>query len=99
MDKLEEDFEAIYESMIGMLKPEYRLDWVEDAFVEGTVLYQSYERIWQAEDRICWRLGLECTIGDPDMGAILGGITTMKRDIGRRMFYLTLEYVKRGYQV
>ena len=95
----EEDFDAIYETIIGSLKPEYRLDWVKNSFVEGTRLYDEYEILWDALEKLGWRMGLEYPLEDPDIGHALGAVTAIKRIIAREMFHYTLEYVRRDYQI
>lgn len=49
--------EAVYDSLIGNLIPEYALDWVEEIFVPGHPCYETYSRMLEAYQRVCTRLG------------------------------------------
>ena len=50
--------EAVYQTLIGQLLPEYQVPGVENAFAPGNVCNHLYQRIYEAKLRLCQRLGV-----------------------------------------
>lgn len=94
MDKFEQDFEAIYETVCGELIPGCRVPWVENAFVPGTVLSQAYRDFWEAREQLCQRCGIEWE--DEALELFMNGIHRLRKDIAWRMFRYGVEYAERA---
>lgn len=97
MEKLEKDFQAIYDSMHGYLKKEYRIPWVKNVWEEETGFKLAYDDFWTVREHLCQRYGIDWD--DEDLERIMNGIMNLDEDLCRRMFQYTIEYAKRGYQL
>ena len=81
--------EYIYESMIGELVepcPE-----IENAFAPGQRCAALYEEIFQANMRLCQRLGVE---EDPDVECIINNFFTINRELCIRMYQYGIQAKK-----
>lgn len=92
MQKLEKDFQAIYNSVTGGLKKEYRVPWVGNAWKDQTAYRQAYADFWTAREHLCQRFGMDWE--DEDLERFMNGILDLEEDLCRRMFYCTIYYVQ-----
>lgn len=77
-----QSFESVYETMIGMYRPEYAPAQIENAFY---VCMEEYGNMRDAYERICDRLG--CESGeDPDLDAMVDALETIQKELCRRMY-------------
>ena len=75
------DIEHIYETLLGE-----RLDpfpGVENAFAPGSRCAACYKEIYEANQRLCDRLGVE---EDPDVEAIIDKFFEITRELSLKMF-------------
>lgn len=56
--------ERVYETLLNVLRPKYRLPWVEPIFVPGKPCYEAYSRMHDAYERLRDRLGVVDEDGD-----------------------------------
>lgn len=73
--------EWIYYTMMGEM--EIRFPGVEDEFAEGTRCEGLYREIFEANMRLCERLGME---EDSDVELIISNFFTMNRELCLRMY-------------
>lgn len=85
-NRFEEEFDAVYSTMIGTINEECRVPGIENAFAEGNSCQREYTMALAARDRICQQLGLE----DPneDLEILLGCMEAIQWDLCRRMYAL-----------
>ncbi len=85
-DQFEEDFDAVYSTMIGTMRREYRVPGIENAFAEGGKCDREYTMMVAARERICQQLGLE----DPneDLEIMVGCLEAIQEELCRRMYAL-----------
>ena len=90
MDKTEKDFRWLYQMMCGYVDAEYPYDWVDNAFVEGTVFSRAYEDFWTARENLCRRYGMDWEV--VELERFMNGIMALTEDVARRMFYIGIRY-------
>lgn len=73
--------EEIYLSMMGELVSPVR--GVENAFEPGSICEEIYQKIYQANFRICERLGVE---EDSDVESIISNFFALNRELCIRMY-------------
>ena len=82
--------EQVYDSLLGMLQPEYALDWVENIFTEGSVYNRLYGDVRKAYERLCARLG---TVDeDDDVEIIINAMLDNERIVALKMFEYGIIY-------
>ena len=81
MSQLAQD---VYDSLCGELLPEYRLEWVENAFREGAFCAEAYAAAYDARLRLCARLG---TDEDADVETIFDSLLAIQRTLCLAMFH------------
>ena len=80
-----QDFKSVYETMIGMYRPEYAPAQIENAFYPGGFCMEEYGNMRDAYERICDRLG--CESGeDPDLDAMVDALEAIQKELCRRMY-------------
>ena len=84
--------EQVYDSLLGMLQPEYALDWVENIFTEGSAYNRLYGDVRKAYERLCVRLG---TVDeDDDVEIIINAMLDNERIVALKMFEYGVVYGK-----
>ena len=78
------DFDDTYESMLGLRLPESSVPRVEDAFSEGSLCQREYDRMRDAYERLCSRLGAGDE--DPDLNTMVDAMEAIQRDLCERMY-------------
>ena len=96
MGTLEDDFNAIYEAMLG---DSDRIPWVRNAWNDDTAIARGYETLWQCREMLAERLGIEDFAEDADLEAMMEAVSAIQKDLCRRMFYCTVRYAMKGYEV
>ena len=76
--------QEIYDSLWGGTIEEYRIPWVEDATVEGSLCMKQYVRILEAYERLVARLGQ--TDEDQDVETIINSMLDIQRELCLKMF-------------
>lgn len=76
--------EQVYESLMGLLRPEYCLNWVETIVVPGQPCYEEYARMRKAYARLCQRLGVQDE--DADVEIIVDALLNYGRISALEMF-------------
>ena len=79
------DFDDTYESMLGLRLPESSVPGVEDAFSEGSLCQREYDRMRDAYERLCSRLGAGDE--DPDLNTMVDAMEATQRDLCKRMYH------------
>ncbi len=78
------NFEDIYETMLGLREEGFQVPGVENAFSDGSLCAESYEKMRSAYARICFRLGVQDE--DPDLETIVSAMEAIQRDLCRRIY-------------
>ena len=97
MDRIREDFELIYQKVIGNMKKDTSIPWVEDAFVKGTDFAQAYDIFWEVRENLCRRFSIDWE--DEDLEGFMDAVITLERDLAQRMFYYGMVYARRNYKL
>ncbi len=77
-------FEEIYETMLGIRIPEAQIPGVEDAFAEGELCDLAYGQMRKAYLRICARLG--SGEEDADLDEMVFQMERIQEELCRRMY-------------
>ena len=80
------EFEAIYDSLRGLLLPEYAAAGVENAFQEGSLCDTAYKEMLDAYERLLDRLGVKDE--DEDVEIIISSLLRIQDHLAQRMFVL-----------
>ena len=79
--------ELIFDLMIGSLDlknyPVTESDYVENEFSQGSFCDETYERIYEANRRLCERLGVE---EDKDVESIIEGLMDVGKHLALKMY-------------
>ena len=94
MDTLKKDFEKIFHSLTGMIRPQYRVLWTPNISVEGTPYAQAYQILWDARMQMVENYGIEFECDE--LEDIMNAILDVEDEIGFYMFQMGMEYEKRG---
>ena len=97
MQELEKDFQKLYNSVNGSLRQEFRVPWAGSVWEEETEYQKAYADFWTAREHLCQRFGIDWE--DMDLELFMNGALALEEDICRRMFWCTIEYAKRGFQL
>ena len=76
--------ENIYDTLTGSLKEEYSIPGVENAFESGSLCDRLYEQVYQANIRLCDRLGQ--IDEDPDVEIIINNLMEICRHLSLKMY-------------
>ena len=85
-----QDFDAFYESLLGLRTGDAALPGVENAFRQGSSCDLEYEQILQARQRLYQRLGVEEE--DEDMEIIFNSFLRIQNEIAEIMFHLGMRH-------
>ena len=91
--------EKIYEAVLGAYVDE--ADYViqnvriQNEFAEGKTCGEVYKRVYEANRRLCERLGVD---EDPDVEMIIDGMLDITRVVAQRMFQYVAVYEKNDDQ-
>ena len=77
--------EAVYETLIDDLIEPYQIPGVENAFADGSLCDRLYQEVYQANLRLCKRLGQ--TEADPDVETIINNLLEINKQIGLKMYH------------
>ena len=77
----------VYDGMNGLLEKDKcqtaELKMVQDEFVDGLFCEQAYEEVFQANQRLCQRLGVAA---DKDVGSIINNLLAISRHLALKMY-------------
>lgn len=76
--------ELIYETLLDVLVPAYRLPCVENLFAPGQPCYENYNDVLDAYERLRERLGVEND--DEDVEIIITSLLSMGKTVALKMF-------------
>ena len=76
--------ENIYDTLTGSLWEEYCVPGVENAFADGSLCARLYEQVYQANLRLCDRLGQMDE--DPDVELIISNLLQIARHLSLQMY-------------
>ena len=96
MSRFEDDFKAIYDSMLGDTK---RAPWVRDAWKDDTGFARGHRMLWERRESLAERLGVEDFSEDEDMEAMMYAVEDIQEDLCRRMFYCTIRYARKNFKI
>ena len=82
--------EQVYETMMGHLIPECRLNWVETIFVPGSDCYEAYDDMCDAYEQLRERIG--AIDEDPDVETIINSLLLYGRISAMKMFEYGRKY-------
>ena len=91
MDKLAR---RVFETMTGMLIPEYRVPGVENLAVRGTPYDEACKIAWEARLRLSERLGTDDQ--DEDLLDLVNAMDGVQEIIAIEMFKKGYEFAKNG---
>lgn len=77
--------ETVYQTLTDALPEHYQVPGVENAFAPNAPCTKLYEQIYQANLRLCKRLGK--TESDPDVELIINNFLEINHHIGLKMFH------------
>ena len=80
------EFERIYNSLRGLLLPEYTAAGVENAFQEGSLCDTAYKEMLEAYQRLLDRLGAKDE--DEDVEIIISSLLRIQDYLAERMYNL-----------
>ena len=83
-------YEEIYNNMIGLYDSEHSMESVENAFAPGSECSLAYEKMRDAYERLCQRLGVEKG-EDRDLEIMVASMETIQKELCRRMFLYGLQ--------
>ena len=83
------DFSEVYDAMLGESSP---IDGINDAFAEGSFCAEQYEIMWKAYTRLLDRLNQPGE--DPDIEIIRGTLSSIQRELCRRMYQYGAQFGK-----
>lgn len=87
--------ENVYEAVLGAYADEadYVIQNVQikNEFVEGQPSSEAYKRVYEANRRLCERLGVD---EDPDVEMIIDGMFEITRIVGEKMFEYGAVYAR-----
>ncbi len=81
----------VYESMLGLLEPEYRLPWAADIFQPGLPCHEEYSRMMLAHQRLCEKMQVQ---DDPDLEIIVQSLLKYAEILSLEMFKAGITYQK-----
>lgn len=76
--------ENIYHTLTGALVEEYAISGIENAFAEGSLCEELYREVYEANMRLCTRLGQ--TDSDPDVEIIINNLLRICNHLSLKMY-------------
>ena len=77
--------ESVYETLTDALSEPYQVPGVENAFAEGALCSRLYREVYQANLRLCQRLGQPDA--DPDVETIINNLLQINRHLCLKMYH------------
>ena len=77
--------ESVYETLTDVLNEPYQVPGVENAFAEGTLCTGLYREVYEANLRLCERLGQP--EDDPDVELIINNLLQINKHLCLRMYH------------
>ena len=81
-----ENFQQIYETMLGLLEPEACVPGIENAFADGSFCADQYEKMRSAYERLCTRLNVRNE--DQDLNTMVDSMEAIQKELCRRIYLL-----------
>ena len=85
-----EQIEAIYATLVGVMREEFRVPGVENLFVEGSDCMNCYSDMLAAYERLCDRLGV--IDEDTDVEVIICSLRKIEQQVSRKMFEYGMKF-------
>ena len=85
-----EQMEAIYATLVGVMREEFRVPGVENLFTEGSECMNCYSQMLTAYERLCDRLGV--VDEDKDVEVIIHSLMTIERKVSIKMFEYGMKF-------
>lgn len=76
--------ETVYQTLIGAYEEKYNVPGVENAFAEGSQCDRLYQQVYEANCRLCERLGQQDE--DPDVELIVNNLLEITRVLCLEMY-------------
>ena len=77
--------ESVYETLTDALNEPYQISGVENAFAEGSFCDRLYDEVYQANIRLCERLGQP--EADPDVETIINNLLAINKHLCLKMYH------------
>lgn len=77
--------ENVFDTLTGSLCEEYTIPGVENAFAPGGDCDRLYRQVYEANCRLCDRLGKND--GDPDVELIINNLLQINRILSLKMYH------------
>ena len=81
--------DIIYDLLIGEAEPNEKFSIAENMFAEGRACEELYNKVYEANLRLCDRLGVQ---EDADVELIIASMLRINRLIGIKMFQYGIKY-------
>ena len=85
-----EQIEAIYATLVGVMRKEFRVPGVENLFAEGSECMNCYSDMLAAYERLCDRLGV--VDEDKDVEVIIHSLMVIERNVSMKMFEYGMKF-------
>ena len=82
--------EAIYATLVGVMREEFRVPGVENLFAEGSDCMNWYSDMLDAYERLCDRLG--AVDEDKDVEVIICSLRKIEQKVSRKMFEYGMKF-------
>ncbi len=82
--------EAVYATLVGVMREEFRVSGVEDLFAEGSDCMNWYSDMLDAYERLCDRLGV--VDEDKDVEVIICSLRKIEQKVSRKMFEYGMKF-------
>lgn len=96
MDRIEKDFQNIFNVVTGNTAKEEQFAWVENAFATDSDFAGGYKDLWRARENLCRRFGLAWE--DADLELFMNGVLKLEQDLARRMFRCGVAYAEKRWK-
>lgn len=85
-----EQIEAIYTTLVGVMREEFRVPGVENLFAEGSECTNCYGEMLAAYERLCDRLGV--IDEDKDVEVIICSLRKIEQKVSKKMFEYGMKF-------
>ena len=85
-----EQIEAVYATLTGTLRKEFRVPGVENLFDEGSECMNCYCKMLAVYERLCDRLGV--IDEDEDVEVIIHSLMTIEQNVSIKMFEYGMKF-------
>lgn len=90
----EEEFVAIFGTACGYIRPEYQVEWVENARQVPSDYAQGMAEFYAAQQSLCRRFGIDL-YEDEDLCHLSSALATIERDVAHRLFHCGIQFAHR----